>query len=65
MNAFPFQRRDPASGENVDRKIHRQRAGMEQVQRPQINSASSQVSTAGGLSDDGGSAGGVGTFSHQ
>ena len=38
--------------------------GMEQVQRPQIDGASSQVSAAGSLRDDGGSAGGVGGFSH-
>ena len=64
MNALSLQRRDPAGGEDVDREIHRERAGMEQIQRPQIDGASSQVSPAGGLGDDGRSAGGVGGFSH-
>ena len=64
VNAFPFERRDPAGGKNIDREIHRERAGMEQVQGPQIDGASSQVRAAGGLCDDGGPARGIGGFAH-
>jgi hypothetical protein len=53
MNAFPFKRSDTAGGLYIDGKIQSQRAGMEHVKRPEIESASRQVSTAGRLSNNG------------
>ena len=64
MNALSFQRCDAASGKDIDREIYRERARVEQVQRPQIDGASGQVSTARGLPDNAGSAGRVDGFSH-
>ena len=64
VDALPFQRREAAGGEDVDRKIQRERPGMEQVQRPQIDGASRQISPAGGLGHDGRSAGRIRDFPH-
>ena len=55
MDALALQGRNAASGQNVDRKVQRESAGMKQVKRPEVNSAAGEVGTAGRLRDDGGS----------
>ena len=55
MDPSAFKRRHPAGGENVDRKVQRQRAGVEKVQRPKVNRAAGQIGTARRMRNDGGS----------
>ena len=64
VNALPFQRRQAAGGENVDCEIYRQRAGMEEIQRPKVDGASRQIGAARSLGDDAGPTGRIGAFSH-
>ena len=64
VDAFPFQRSDAAGGQDIDREIQGQRAGMEQIQRPKVDGPARQISTAGSLGDDGGAPGRA-VFSHD
>ena len=52
MNALALERRDAAGGLNVERKIQCQRAGMKQIERPEVEGASGQIGAAGRLGDD-------------
>lgn len=64
MNALSLERRDPAGGLDVEREIQSQRAGMEQVERPQVHRAARQIGAAGRLSNDGWTAGGITELLH-
>src|SRR5579864_6961185 len=64
MNELSPERRDSAGGLDVKRKIQGQRAGMEQIKRPQILGAASQVGAARRLSDNRWAVRGVGSFWH-
>ena len=64
MNSLPFERCNAASGEDVDREVQGERAGMEQVQRPEIDGASGEIGTAGRLRNNGFAAGDEAGFSH-
>ena len=65
VNAFALQRSDPTGGENVDREVQGQRAGMKQIKRPQVNRASGQIGAARRLRNDGSGHGDVQEASMQ
>ena len=47
------QRRDAAGGENLQREVERQGAGMKQVERPKIDGAACEIGAAGSVGGDG------------
>ncbi len=63
VDALSLERSDPARGLNVEGKIQGQRAGMEKIERPQVDGAARQIGAAGRLGDNGWTAR-VGRFRH-
>ena len=53
--AYPAagERLEGATGQNADRKVHGDRAGMKEVQRPDIHGAARQIDPAGRMRGDG------------
>src|SRR5512140_2210134 len=47
------ERPEGAAGQNTDGKVHRDRAGMKEVERPDIHGAARQIDPAGGMRGDG------------
>src|SRR5580704_18395919 len=54
FNASAGKRRDAARGENLQREVQGERAGMKEVERPEIDGASGEVGAAGSVGGDGG-----------
>src|SRR4029077_10283393 len=53
LNALPLQRRNAASGQDVNRKVKRQRSGGKHIKRPQVDRSAGQIRPARRLRDDG------------
>src|SRR5258708_18627668 len=47
------ERLEGAAGQNTDREVHRDRAGMKKIQRPDIHGAARQIDPAGRMRGDG------------
>lgn len=65
MDTSAFEWGYAAGGQDVDGKIQRQRAGMEEIQRPKVNGPAGQISAARSLRNDGWAIDGVGLFPHS
>lgn len=55
LEARAGQRRDAAGGENLQREVEREGAGMKQVERPKIDGAACEIGAAGSVGGDDGS----------
>ena len=47
MDSAALQRRDPAGGLDIDRKVHGHCSGMKQIQGPQVDGSPGEVGSAG------------------
>jgi len=52
VDAVALARRDFAAGENIDRHVHRHRAWVKQIERPEIKRGTSEIGTARRLGED-------------